>query len=281
MRRLATGIVRRLATVVLLLGVGLEALAAGDAFTLAVLPGAPPVTMHKLWTPVVDHLKQATGLDFRLKLYERMAEFERDIWDGNPDFMFGSPIQLVVAHQSAGYVPLVRGGQLVNIGLFVRKDSPVRSIDDLIGRKIAFVGNKNICSVFIQHELASYKRKLDFETEYAGSTRNVIINVLMGKSDAGAVFRPELEREPAETQGQLRQVVTTPDFAPHPIAAHPRVPPAVQEAVKQAVLAMATTTAGAELLKSLRLQDPVVADYGRDYRALEAIDIKRLTNWGR
>lgn len=280
MDKLTTRFLRILAVVLLLPAGSLAALAQGDGYAFAVLPGAPPVTMHKLWTPIVDRLRQATGLDLRLKLYEGMAEFERDVWAGGPDFMFGSPIQTVVAHQSQGYLPLVRSSKLVNIGLFVRQDSPIRSIDDLIGKKIAFVGNKNICSVFIQHELASHKRKLDFETEYAGSSRNVIINVLLGKSDAGAVFRPELEREPEDTRSQLRQVVTTPDFAPHPLSAHPRVAANVRNAVTRAMLAIGTTPDGAELLKTLRLQDLVAADYERDYRALEAIDIKGLTRWG-
>lgn len=162
----------------------------------------------------------------------------------------------------------------------MRQDSPIRSIDDLIGRKISFVGNKNICSVYIQHELAQHKKKLDFEKEYAGSTRNVIINVLLGKSDAGAVFKPEMDREPADTRSQLREVVATPEFAPHPISAHPRVAAAVREAVRQAMLDMAASADGAAALKPLRMQDMVAADYGRDYRALEAIDIKGLTNWG-
>lgn len=76
-----------------MLGAGLPIAAAGaEPYTLAILPGAPPITMHKLWTPVVDRLAKATGLEFRLKLYDKMAEFERDIWAGNPDFIFGSPI---------------------------------------------------------------------------------------------------------------------------------------------------------------------------------------------
>ena len=72
----------------------------------------------------------------------------------------------------------------------------------------------------------------------------------------------------------------TPEIAPHPLSAHPRVPRSAQEAVKKATLAIAATSEGAELLKTLRLGAPVAADYGRDYRHLEEIDIKGLTNWG-
>jgi phosphonate transport system substrate-binding protein len=254
--------------------------AGGSSYTLAVLPSAPPVSMHALWLPIADRLSRETGLEFRLKHYEKMAEFERDIWSGRPDFMFSSPIQLTVAYVSNGYVPLVRGRKLVAIGLFVRTDSPIRGIDDLAGKNISFVGNKNLCSVAMQHLLAKHEDRLSFDREYAGSTRNVIINVLLGKSDAGSVFLPDLDRESAETRRQLREIVRSPQIAPHPLSAHPRVPAPVQEAVKRAVLAIAASADGADLLKTIGLETPMAADYDRDYRSLEAIDIKGLTNWG-
>lgn len=254
--------------------------APGNVYTIAVIPSVPPVTMHTQWMPFVERLSRETGLEFRLKLYEKMAEFERDIWSGTPDFIFSSPVQLMVAHKSNRYTPLVRGSRLIGVGLFVRKDSPIRNIDDLAGKKIAFVGNKNLCSVFVKHLLGKQRNRLSFTNEYAGSTRNVIINVLLGKTDAGAVFVPELERESEDTRSQLRSILMTPEIAPHPLSAHPRVPRAVQEAVAKGTLAISATPDGAELLKTLRLRSPVRADYERDYRELEEIDVKGLTNWG-
>ena len=209
-----------------------------------------------------------------------MAEFEREIWSGAPDFIFASPIQTVVAHQGARYIPLVRDSRLVDIKLYVRQDSPIRSVDDLSGKNISFVGNKNVCSVYMQHELQGYGTNLSFGREYAGSTKNVILNVLMGKTAAGAVFANELAREPAEAQAQLRVVATTPKFAPHPISAHPRVPAQVRATVTKALLRMATTVDGGEMLRPMSLDDLIAADYDRDYRALEKIDVKGMTNWG-
>jgi phosphonate transport system substrate-binding protein len=247
-------------------------------YTIAVIPSAPPVTLHKQWTPFVQRLSRETGLEFRLKLHDKMAEFERDIWSGAPDFIFSSPIQTVVARKTNGYQPLVRGSRPVGVGLYVRKESPIRSIDDLAGKKISFVGNKNLCSVFVRHLLGKHRNKLAFTNEYAGSTRNVIINVILGKSDAGAVFVPEMERESEDTRHQLRELLVTPLIAPHPLSAHPRVPRTVQEAVTKATLTIAATGEDAELFSTLRMAAPVTADYDRDYLALEEIDIKGLTN---
>ncbi len=252
-----------------------------EPYTIAVIPSTPTVAMHAKWSPLLERLTEKTGQRFELKLYERMAEFERDIGDGIPEFIFASPIQTVIAYQMQRYVPLVRGGKAISVGLFVRKDSPIRSIEDLTGKTISFVGNKNLCSVFIRHLLAKQGKPLSYESTYAGSTSNVIKSVLLGKSTAGAVFLPELERESVENRNQLRSIVETPKIAPHPLSAHPRVPQPVREKVKKAILEIASDKEGAELLRSVRLPAPVAADYRQDYRSLELIDVKSLTDWGK
>jgi phosphonate transport system substrate-binding protein len=249
-------------------------------YTIAVIPSAPPVVMHTQWMPLVERVARETGLELRLKVYDKMSEFEEDIWGGGPDFIFASPIQTVVAHEKHNYTPLVRGREPVAVRLFVRNDSSIRIIDDLAGKRIAFVGNKNLCSVFVRHMLDKQQNKLNYMEEYTGSTKNVIKSVLIGKNDAGAVFVPELERETGETRDQMRGLFDTPKIAPHPLSAHPRVPKDVQDRVKNAVLAIARTTDGAELVKNLRLPSPVAADYERDYQMLEEVDVIGLTNWG-
>lgn len=115
------------------------------AYSLGVVPSAPPVVTHTLWAPFVERLARDTGLDFQLKVYEKMADFERDLVSPEaPDFIFANSLQIVVAHQAEGYIPLVRGGGLVWAEVFVRRDSPVRTAGDLAGKRIAFVGSKNL-----------------------------------------------------------------------------------------------------------------------------------------
>jgi phosphonate transport system substrate-binding protein len=125
------------------------ALAAGsarsaDPYVFAVIPSAPPVATHTAWAPVVERLGRATGLDFRLKVYEKMSEFELDITRGGPDFLFSSPLQAVVAHLAQDYAPLVRGSRPVSAVIIVRTDSSIKTVDELAGKTIAFVGSKTL-----------------------------------------------------------------------------------------------------------------------------------------
>ena len=118
--------------------------AKGNAYVLAVIPSAPPVVVHRAWTPFIERLARETGLSFKLKIFNEMTEFERDLERTPRDFIFASPTQIVIAHDAQGYIPLVRSSRNITGALFVRKDSPVQTVRDLQGKEIAFVGAKNV-----------------------------------------------------------------------------------------------------------------------------------------
>jgi len=129
----------------LLFGMSAPVFAAeNEAYVFAVIPSAPPVDIHTLWQPFIERLSRDTGIGLRLKVYEKMSAFEGDISAGGPDFIFASPLQAVVAHKAHGYTPLIRGSSPVSSLIFVRKGSPIMTVDDLSGKKISFAGNKSL-----------------------------------------------------------------------------------------------------------------------------------------
>ena len=89
--------------------------------------------------------------------------------------------------------------------------------------------------------------------------------VVLGKADAGAALSVSLAQDAPEAADELRVILQTHPVAPHPLAAHPRVPAAVRERIAAATLALAGSAEGRALLAAVRLADPVRADYGRDY----------------
>jgi phosphonate transport system substrate-binding protein len=113
-------------------------------YTFAVLPQQPPANMYRLWTPVIEKLRSETGLNLKLKVYERMNDFEYDLSTGKNDFIYTNPTQMVLSKFSQGYIPLVRNNSTLRGIIFVRNDSKIQSIKDLNGKEIAFVGSKNL-----------------------------------------------------------------------------------------------------------------------------------------
>lgn len=127
-----------------LLGGGGFSSAAAREYVLAVLPQKPPSVMHTAWAPLVERLEREASATIRLKVYEEMAEFESDVRNGVPDFLYTNPTQTVMARQTQGYIPLVRGGKSIRGAMFVRADSPIKSLPELEGKTVAFVGAKNL-----------------------------------------------------------------------------------------------------------------------------------------
>jgi phosphonate transport system substrate-binding protein len=117
---------------------------------------------------------------------------------------------------------------------------------------------------------------LKFKKTYVGSTSNVMKTVMLGKADAGATLDVDLAQDPDGVNSQLRILLASPKCAPHPLSAHPRVPKKDRELVAKAVLKLGADDANSALLKSVRLPGPVPADYDRDYKELEEIDIRKL-----
>lgn len=92
---------------------------------------------------------------------------------------------------------------------------------------------------------------------------------------------PTLAKMPPDDIAKIRTLLKTGEIPAHPLSAHPRVPPAVRLAVQKAVLTISATPEGAKLLGNIRLPSPIEADYARDYRALEGVDVKILSEWGK
>lgn len=238
---------------------------------LSVLPQAPPLTMSERWSPFLERLSALSGVGLRLRLYEEWEPFEREFLQGAPDLLYAHPSVTVAAHRAQGYLPLVRDQKEIAGVLFVRRDSPFVSVADLRGKRIAFVGQRAFCTVIAKDLLTAQEAKDAFQEQQAGSTRNVLKAVALGKADAGAALDYAAAAESADLLAALRPLATSRPLAPHPLSAHPRVPPAVRERLVQAVLQMAATPGDRALLQAIRLTSPVAADYARDYQDLERL----------
>ncbi len=129
--------------------------------------------------------------------------------------------------------------------------------------------------------LSVQKGKLAFDTSYSGSTKNAIIQVLLGKADAGVTVGPALARETKNIPGKLRTLLESPGLPSHPLCAHPRIPETVRASVRKGIFTIVKTPKGEELMRQVRMPDPTIANYKRDYKSLESIDIKFLSNWGK
>lgn len=247
-----------------------------STFTFAIVPQLPASTTISNWRPLLHHLSQHTGLNIQIILYKSFIEFETDIMNGKPDFVYMNPYHQVVAYQSQGYIPLIRDNSTQLIGiLVVRKDSPIRSVRELEGKTIAFPSPNAFAASLYMRALLSEKEEIKYTSEYAVTHNNVYRNVALGLVDAGGGVNKTLEAESPDIREQLRVIYEIPGVAPHPISAHPRVSTQIREAVIRGLMEMATDNDGKAALKSVQLEHPVRADYKNDYLYLNTLHLNK------
>ncbi len=249
--------------------------AAVDTYTLAVVPQFSPVDIGQRWTPLLTRLEKETGLRFQLRIPEKIPAFEREFLAGIPDFAFMNPYHAVMARKAQGYIPLVRGREALSGILLVDGQGPIHSLQDLQGKTLAFPAPNAFGASLYMRALLEEKEKIRFNAIYVGTHQNVYRHVLLGEAMAGGGVNATLDKESPALRGRLKTLYTTPGVAPHPLAVHPRVPRPDRDKVFQALLRMARDSEGMRLLSRAELNDPLAADFARDYQPLEQLKLDR------
>jgi phosphonate transport system substrate-binding protein len=249
--------------------------AAPREYTVSVVPQFAPAQIYTSWQPLLDALEQKTGLRFKLLVYPTIPNFELAFTKGIPDFAFMNPYHVVMAHNSQGYIPLVRNDAPLSGILVVRADSDIRDIRQLDGKSVAFPAPNAFGAALYMRALL-HRDGIHITPHYVGSHDNVYRAVARGDDAAGGGVAESLSREPAGLRAVLRVIYTTPKTAPHALAANPRVPEKDRLLVQQALLAMGKDPADAKILRHVQIAHPVAADYARDYAPLESLHLEKF-----
>lgn len=241
-------------------------------FTFGVTPQFERRQLFAVWTPVLAELERRTGHKFKLVLAPDIPEFERRYNAGAFDFSYMNPY--LVVENPQGYIPLVHDAAPIRGILVVRQDSKVRSPAELDGATIAFPTPNAIgASLLIRAELER-KFKIHFEPKYTKSHTATYLSVIQGLAAAGGGVQKTLNEQKESVREQLRVIHITRPSPSLPVAAHPRVPAEVREAVREAFLAMAGGP-DAALLKEIPMSQPV-ATSARDYEPLRELGLREF-----
>lgn len=230
---------------------------AGSTYTFGVVPQFEQRKLFAVWKPVVDELARRTGLDIRLEVTLSVPEFEAAVEAGSFDFIYANPFHILKVRESQGYIPLVRDEEPLRGIIVVRKDSPLKSVKELDGKTLA-VPSPNAVG-------ASLLARADLERLYGVRVQmlnvkthsSVYLHVLNGLTEVGGGVQKTFAEQAPAIQAQLRVLYTTRDMPSHPVAAHPRVPAAVRDALRQALLAIGASPAGKALLEDIPMPRPV------------------------
>ena len=206
------------------------------------LRGSPQEDARQ-YQPLLDYLTERTGYAFTLRFTPHDGGLPAKLGRGEVDLaVVGANTYLQAAARQAAVVPLVRGKNLQNEALYrsyfvVRPDSPLRSVGDLRGRRIALGGADSTLGglipriVLAQHGITLAQLA---SLTHMGSHINCADAVISGRFDACGMQDVLAERLAEEKR--VRILFRSEFYPSSGIVAGAKLPAQAREQIRQALL---------------------------------------------
>ena len=210
---------------------------AEKVYSLGVVPQFDARRTAKIWQPILDEVRQRSGIKLELKSSPNIPEFETQFKASEFDFAYMNPYHAIVANEKQGYTPMLRdnGRSLFGI-LVVKKDSPILAVNELDNKTVAFPSPNALGATLLPRAELDRKFNIKVNPLYVKSHSSVYLNVLLGKTVAGGGVQKTLSQQPDKVRDNLRILYKTNAVPPHPLTVHPRVDKSVTHKVRIAFL---------------------------------------------
>ncbi|MCM0082765.1 PhnD/SsuA/transferrin family substrate-binding protein [Geomonas sp. Red32] len=200
-----------------------------------------PITMFERYQPLMDYLTENTPYRFELVLGEDYLETARLLKEGKVEIAAVGDGGLAKAVLGYGMVPIVKprndkGRPVYRSCLVVPVDSPIRSVRDLRGKRVAFAYRHSISgNLFAWKLLSQYGMKgSDFSDMETHKTHGeALASVLRGEHDAAFVREATALHH---LKRGVRMIACSEEIPSVPLLARPATPKEVVAQVTAALL---------------------------------------------
>ncbi len=208
-----------------------------------VIPRFNPHVTYEYYQPLMDYLSRNTPYRFELRLGRTYLETIEDLRKGATDAAYLGGATYAIARHRFGARALVKprnaeGGTIYRCFIIVRKDSPIRTIQDLRGKSVAFGARRATTGSLIPSYMLFGSGVTPNHLKVVKNLHNheeVAKAVLKGVYDAGAV--KDVVAWKYEAQG-LRVIAESEELPNAPIAVGRTLPKDAEEAMVKALLSI-------------------------------------------
>jgi phosphonate transport system substrate-binding protein len=197
-----------------------------------------PAVMHKRLTPLTKYLSDKLGRTVSLKLAPNMGVAIEETATGQVDLAYLTPVAYIKAKNKGNAQVLVKtvtdGMASFQLMIVVKEDSPIKSIQDLVGKSFAF-GDKRALLQQATVVGAGVKLEQFSEYQFLGHYDNIARAVLNNDFDAG-VLKDTMALK-WEGKG-LRILYRSPPLPPYNIAVSAKVDKKLVAQLRDAFLAL-------------------------------------------
>lgn len=239
----------------LVFGAGLSFGITGHAaeMSFGVLNQQPPTETAALWNPILSYLKDKTGIEFRLKMGATVQETDAMSARGEFDFLYSNHI-FDPEFSAANYRPIAKWGGGALVGqVVVAAGSPIQSLKDLDGQKVAFPSRDAFVAYMVPNS-ALKQANVKVDAVFSASQQGAAVQLSSGRVAAASINKMFADKYQADGKGSFKVIYESDPWPNLPVLAHPRIPKAQVDAVKTALLGFAQDPAAAPILAKLKIK---------------------------
>ena len=259
--------------------------AANAELIMGVLPRRNPSEIVGMFNPLAQHLSRELGRPVKLETAPDYRSFWEAVAAGRYHLVHYNQYHYVRSHKKFGYHVIAKNEEAHRStlagALVVRKDSALKSLQGLRGKKIVFGGDKQ---ALVSYILPTYLlrqaglKQGDYSEDFAQNPSNVALTVFFHQADAGGigdnVFETKAVRDKVDV-AQMAHLVTGEPVAHLPWAVRADVPMVERLRIQQILLRVKDAPNGENILKAGALTGLVIAE-DSEYNAVRRI-IKAVT----
>jgi phosphonate transport system substrate-binding protein len=226
---------------------------------MAIVPFIESGKLAKGMETLSAELNKETGLSFKGDVPTSYAAVVEAMCADRVDIGWVSPLAYILAHDKCGadmsLVSITRVGTKYWAAIVTRADSPIQKIEDLKGKRFAWVDPGSTSGYLIPRTMLDGKgvtpESLGQQT-FAGGHDKVGLAVLNGQVDAGAMGLdsiPRLNSIYPNADKELRVIEQSPDIPNDGVAFRKGLPEDTVKRVREALLRISSTDAGKKLFE--------------------------------
>jgi phosphonate transport system substrate-binding protein len=195
-----------------------------------------PAVMHKRLTPLTKYLSKELKRPVSLRLSPNMGAAIKDTANGTVDLAYLTPVAYLKAHEKGNAEIIAKtvtnGKASFQLMIVVREDSPIKTVQDLVGKSFAFGDERALLQ---RAAVVGSGIKLGQFSEYKflGHYDNIARAVMNNDFDAGILK----DTMAYKWKGKgLRILYSSPNLPPYNIAASKNVDKTLLDQLRQAFL---------------------------------------------
>lgn len=227
---------------------------AENSYIFAIAPQQSANKTAERWLPVLSYISEKSGIKLIFRTEKDIPAFENKLDTMRYDFAYMDAFRYLLYHEKSSYNAILKSKNMhLNSVLIVKKDSPLKTIQDLSGQTVAFPEPTEFSANRLS-QVELKKRNIAFTPEYVSSHNLVFNSIIQDRVIAGGSFYKMLNRAKPEIKNNLRVLHKTKTITPHAITAHKKVPESDVKKIRNAFIEMRNDPEGNKLLKKAKLR---------------------------